>query len=126
VGRGDEADEEAALADGRVPDEQDLEGAVVAAGRRRRHALRRRPRADQRALRIESSRAEQSRAEESSREWRGRGGLVREGGRTPRGIKGGRGTGKGSIDRWRKAKAKRAGVAAGVGSGGLLSVTVDG
>lgn len=38
VGRGDEADEEAALADGRVPDEQDLEGAVVAARRRRGHA----------------------------------------------------------------------------------------
>jgi hypothetical protein len=35
---GDEADEEAALADGRVPDEQDLEGAVVAARRRRGHA----------------------------------------------------------------------------------------
>lgn len=35
-GCGDEADEEAALADGRVPDEQDLEGAVVAAGPRRR------------------------------------------------------------------------------------------
>jgi hypothetical protein len=41
VGRvgGDEADEEAALADGRVPDEQDLEGAVVAARRRRGHAF---------------------------------------------------------------------------------------
>ena len=38
VGGGDEADEEAALADGGVPDEQDLEGAVVAA-RRRRGAL---------------------------------------------------------------------------------------
>jgi hypothetical protein len=124
VGRGDEADEEAALADGRVPDEQDLEGAVVAAGRRRRHALRRRPRADQRALRIESSRAEQSRAEESSREWRGRGGLVREGGRTPIGIKGGRGRDR-SIDGGRR-KRNGAGVAAGVGSGGLLSVTVDG
>jgi hypothetical protein len=32
---GDEADEEAALADGGVPDEEDLEGAVVAAGPRR-------------------------------------------------------------------------------------------
>jgi hypothetical protein len=31
VGGGDEADEEAALADARVPDEQDLEGALVAA-----------------------------------------------------------------------------------------------
>ena len=38
MGGGDEADEEAALADGGVPDEQDLEGAVVAA-RRRRGAL---------------------------------------------------------------------------------------
>jgi len=38
VGGGDEADEEAALADGRVPDEQDLEGAVVAARGRRGHA----------------------------------------------------------------------------------------
>lgn len=33
VGGGDEADEQTALADGRVPDEQDLEGAVVAARR---------------------------------------------------------------------------------------------
>jgi hypothetical protein len=31
VGGGDEADEEAALADARVPDEEDLEGALVAA-----------------------------------------------------------------------------------------------
>jgi hypothetical protein len=38
-GDGDEADEEAALADGRVPDEQDLERAVVAARRRRGHAF---------------------------------------------------------------------------------------
>ena len=38
MGGGDEADEEAALADGRVPDEQDLEGAVVAARGRRGHA----------------------------------------------------------------------------------------
>lgn len=35
---GDEADEEAALADGRIPDKQDLEGAVVAARGRRGHA----------------------------------------------------------------------------------------
>jgi len=42
VGGGDEADEEAALADARVPDEEDLEGALVAAaaaapGTRRPH-----------------------------------------------------------------------------------------
>ena len=36
-GGGDEADEEAALADGGVADEQHLEGAVVAAPRRRAH-----------------------------------------------------------------------------------------
>jgi len=41
VGGGDEADEEAALADGGVPDEQDLEGAVVAARGRRGHASNR-------------------------------------------------------------------------------------
>jgi hypothetical protein len=107
VGRGDEADEEAALADGRVPDEQDLEGAVVAAGRRRRHALRRRPRADQRSApdRIVAGGAEQSRGEQPGMAGAGWVGA----GRWPNADRNKGREGKGSIDRWRKAKAKRGG-----------------
>ena len=66
VGRGDEADEEAALADGRVPDEQDLEGAVVAARRRRGHA------ANLASSPNRSLDRTAGEAKRSTREWRGR------------------------------------------------------